>query len=145
MDKFYYNGCTIRFDKRDDVIWVNLTDIASCMGDVRDVNNWVGQPYPAELEERTNRELGYPSITKDSGGNTWAEVRVAYGFVHWYWSNDFLTWFGIVVDKLAITSDCNISPPELDINARLMNIETRLDVISCNLEKLFILNNYRIK
>jgi hypothetical protein len=142
MDKFYYNDCTIRFDKRDGVIWVNLTDIASCMGDVRDVNNWIGQPYyPSELEYRTDMELGYQSVTKDSGGNTWAAIKVAYGFVHWYFDIDFLIWFGIVVDKLTVESDDNISQPKLDIDTRLTNIENKLDVISCNLEKLFILTN----
>lgn len=99
---FQYEGANIRFQNRDGVIWVSLTDMAKATG--KKVSHWNQLNSTKEYIDALESVAGIPATETIQGGvatkqGTWAIKQVAIDFAQWC-NVDFRIWVNQKIDEL---------------------------------------------
>ena len=109
---FAYNGNSMTFAKKGNLIMVNATQMAKPFGDSKRAKNWLGLKSTEEFLFVLSEGKNLPSsdlvkVTYGNNGSTWMHEDVALEFARWL-SPAFAIWCNDKIKELLLTGSTSI-------------------------------------
>lgn len=141
LQKFEFNDCTIRMEKRDDKhIWVCLTDMAKASGKL--VGHWNQLKATQEFLTAFEGIIGITIMESNVGGSpettgTWAIQEVALEFAGWC-SVDFKIWMlrqiKTLMNEGTVSLDEKLEKSEIEkLKLEIQNLKLEKDLTVTNI------------
>jgi phage antirepressor YoqD-like protein len=114
---FEYSSNNIRFETRDNRIWINLTDMAKASG--KRIDHWKTNASTTEFLTALENSLGSRVVHSVEGNTpssgTWAIKQVAIKFAAWC-SVDFEIWMVNQIDTLMTEGSVSLQPQPQELS-----------------------------